>query len=86
MGDLYFDCPYGIFSVSENGLYSADKWTWNEIPDKWLNDSIATAESGQFLLHCGGGPDDVKRYEESIFKGEIEKVDSLPNFDLYKFK
>jgi len=83
---LYFDCPYGLFSVSTNGLYSADKWTWNEIPKKWLDQSLSKAKSGQFLLHCGGSPDEEKRYRDWVNTGKIRPVKTLSNFDLYQFE
>ena len=83
---LYFDCPYGLFSVSVDGLYSADKWTWNEIPKKWVDQSLSEANPGQFLLHCGGGQDEKKRYFDWVTTGKINPVKSLSDFDLYQFK
>ena len=84
VGYLYFDCPYGLYAVSSNGLYTADKWTWNEIPNAWLKKSISRAKTGDFLLVCGGDQERVVNYKALILEGEIRLIDSLPEFRLYK--
>ena len=86
VGELYFDCPYGLFSVSQNGLYTADKWTWNEIPKKWLQRSIEKSESGDFLLRCNGGLDKVVNYDELKKAGTIKIIEGFSDFELYQFQ
>ena len=86
VGELYFDCPYGLFSVSQSGLYIADKWTWNEIPKKWLQQSIQKSNSGDFLLRCNGGLDGVITYDELKKSGVIKIVESFSDFELYQFR
>jgi hypothetical protein len=86
VGQLYFDCPFGLFSVSEHGLYTADKWTWNEIPREWLRKSIDKADSGEFLLRCGGGLDGVIKYDQLLKTGEIGLVEVVDDFMLYQFE
>jgi hypothetical protein len=78
------DCPYGLYSISETGLIAADKWTWNEIPEKWRLASLYTARPGQFVLHCGGGKNRDKQYADWERLGVIESVDEAQNFQLYK--
>jgi hypothetical protein len=85
-GELYFDCPYGLFSVSQNGLYTADQWTWNEIPKKWLQQSIAKSQSGDFLLRCNGGLENVFNYDESIKIGKIRILGNVADFELFQFQ
>jgi hypothetical protein len=78
------DCPYGLYSVSETGLLSADKWTWNEIPEKWRLASLYKATPGQFVLHCGGGENQASQYAKWEGLGVIVSVGELQNFQLYK--
>lgn len=82
--NLFMDCPYGLYSVSEFGLITADKWTWNEIPENWRLASLSKAKPGQFILHCGGGSNQTSQYAKWESSGMIERVDELPNFRLYK--
>ena len=82
--NLFMDCPYGLYSVSETGLITADKWTWNEIPEKWRLDSLYKAKPGQFVLHCGGGENQTEQYERWEGSGVIMSVGRLQNFQLYK--
>jgi hypothetical protein len=86
VGELYFDCPYGLFSVSQNGLYTADQWTWNEIPKKWLQQSIEKSQSGDFLLRCNGGLEKVFNYDESIKIGKIRILGNVADFELFQFQ
>ena len=86
VGQLYFDCPLGLFSVSEKGLYAADKWTWNEIPREWLQTSVGGASKGQFLLRCMGGQTGAIGYDELIKSGEIRLVSNVKDFILYQFE
>jgi hypothetical protein len=82
--NVFFDCPYGLYTVSENGLINADKWTWSEIPEKWRYASLSKAKAGQYLLHCGGGNNRALQYENWESLGSIESVSQLVNFRLYK--
>jgi hypothetical protein len=82
--NLFMDCPYGLYSVSETGLITADKWTWNEIPEKWRLDSLDKAKPGQFVLHCGGGENQTEQYERWTDSRVIVSVGRLENFQLYK--
>jgi len=82
--NLFMDCPYGLYSVSETGLIAADKWTWNEIPEKWRLASLHTAKPGQFVLHCGGGENQTTQYAKWESLGVIVSVDEAQNFQLYK--
>ena len=82
--NLFMDCPNGLYSVSEEGLMNADKWTWNEIPEKWRLASLSTAKPGQFVLQCGGGTNHVAQYAAWKRLGVIASVDEAQNFHLYK--
>ena len=86
VGEVYFDCPNGLFAVSQNGLYAADKWTWNEIPKAWVIQSLAQSSKGDFLLQCGGGVEEISRYEEMLKNKKIRVLGELPNFNLYQFE
>lgn len=82
--NLFMDCPYGLYAVSGAGLITADKWTWNEIPEKWRLTSLSKAKAGQFFLHCGGGEDQASQYAKWEGSGIIKSVGELQNFHLYK--
>jgi hypothetical protein len=82
--NVFMDCPYGLYSISENGLISANNWTWNEIPEKWRMASLSKARPGQFLLKCGGDTKRALQYAEWQGSGIIESVGELPNFYLYR--
>ena len=82
--NVFMDCPYGLYSISENGLIAADKWTWNEIPDTWRLTSLSKAKAGQFFLHCGGGDNQAMQYAQWEGLGIIESVEELDGFHLYK--
>jgi len=82
--NVFMDCPYGLYSVSENGLISADKWTWNEIPEKWRVASLSKAKVGQFILHCAGDEKQAIQYAQWERLGIIKSAGELPNFHLYR--
>jgi hypothetical protein len=81
---VFMDCPYGLYAISEEGLIAADKWTWNEIPEKWRIASLSKAKAGQFFLHCGGGEKQAMQYAQWLGLGIIESAGALPNFRLYR--
>jgi hypothetical protein len=85
VGQLYFDCPFGLFSVSKDGLYTADKWTWNEIPREWLRKSIERAQPEEFLLRCGDGLEGAINYDQLIQNGKIGAITVVHDFTLYRF-
>jgi hypothetical protein len=82
--NLFMDCPYGLYSISEKGLIAADKWTWNEIPEEWRLASLHSARPGQFVLHCGGGENQTAQYAEWKSLGVIASVGESSNFQLYR--
>lgn len=82
--NVFMDCPFGLYSVSEEGLINADKWTWNEIPEKWRLASLSKAKAGQFFLRCGGGDIHASQYAHWESLGIIKNVGNLENFRLYK--
>jgi hypothetical protein len=82
--NVFMDCPDGLYSVSENGLISADKWTWNEIPEKWRVASLSKAKVGQFILHCAGDEKQSIQYAQWEGLGIIKSAGELPNFHLYR--
>ncbi len=84
--NLFMDCPYGLYSVSETGLITADKWTWNEIPEKWRVTSLDKATPGQFVLYCGGGETRAAQYAKWEDSGIIVLIGGLQDFELYQIE
>ena len=82
--NLFMDCPYGLYSVSDTGLITADKWTWNEIPEMWRLASLNKAKAGQFILRCGGGEDRATQYAKWEDSGVIASIGEVKDFQLYK--
>ena len=82
--NLFMDCPTGLYSVSDTGLINANKWTWNEIPEKWRLSSLYEAKPGQFILRCGGGEGRATQYTNWENLGVIASFGELQNFQLYK--
>jgi hypothetical protein len=82
--NLFMDCPYGLYSVSDAGLIAADKWTWNEIPEKWRLASLEKAKSGQYVLFCGGDETRAVQYAKWEDLGIIVRVGGLQDFNLYQ--
>lgn len=82
--NLFMDCPYGLYSVSDAGLITADKWTWNEIPEKWRLASLHKANPGQYVLYCGGGETRAAQYAKWEDSGIIVRTGELQDFKLYQ--
>jgi hypothetical protein len=51
-GHIRYDCPYGIYSVNDEGYLLDNKWTWNEIPLRWRIENISTAIPGNLIVTC----------------------------------
>jgi hypothetical protein len=83
-GQMFMDCQFGLYSISPTGLYVANKWTWNEIPQDWRMSSLREANPGNFLLWCGGDKNVQRQYLSWSKSSSISLIYENHNFSLYE--
>lgn len=83
-GQMFMDCQFGLYSISPTGLYVANKWTWNEIPQDWRISSLREANPGNFLLWCGGDKNAQQQYLAWSKNSTISLIEQNNNFLLYE--
>jgi hypothetical protein len=83
-GKLWTFCVSGLYSVSDRGFISEDKWVWNLQPERWMAPRIKKPQMGDVMLVCNLSQGEKKIFDQRLAAGEFKLIENLHGMDLYK--
>lgn len=81
---LWTFCVSGLYSVSDRGFISEDKWVWNLQPESWMAPRIEKPQTGDVMLVCNLSLGEKKIFDRRLASGEFALLENLFGMDLYK--
>jgi len=83
-GKLWTFCVSGLYSVSDRGFISEDKWVWNLQPESWMAPRIEKPQMGDVMLVCNLSQGEKKIFDRRLAADEFTLIENLHGMDLYK--
>ena len=83
-GKLWTFCVSGLYSVSDRGFISEDKWVWNLQPESWMTPRIEKPQMGDVMLVCNLSLGEKRIFDRRLASGEFALLENLFGMDLYK--
>ena len=83
-GKLWTFCVSGLYSVSDRGFISEDKWVWNLQPESWMAPRIEKPQTGDVMLVCNLSLGEKKIFDRRLASGEFALLENLFGMDLFK--
>jgi hypothetical protein len=82
-GKLWTFCLSGLYSVTDRGFISEDKWVWNLEPESWMVPRIEKPRKGDVMLVCNLSMGEKKIFDRRLASGEFALLENLYGMDLY---
>lgn len=82
-GKLWTFCVSGLYSVTDRGFISQDKWVWNLQPERWMVPRIEKPQIGDVMLVCNLSLGEKRIFDRRLDSGEFALLENLYGMDLY---
>jgi hypothetical protein len=81
---MWMMCNTGLYTVSLDGYLGADKWSWNQQPELWMQDRPLRAVRGDSLVTCQLSEGEKERVRQLERKKRLVPVYLFGDFVIYQ--